>query len=487
MAGGLIHDEKFVSRETAKITNFKEGGDTRRVIPIVSFIARRRDLRELVGEELSGAADASIQDTLNLVSGRFDMIGLEDRNLPQIAHARLLKPKDEAAAAKIAEAFERTKKLGPQVWDTLLGSDKGTTGADEASFRLSYPFSPRSSTPSCIFPPRCSVPARGGRSWVGCWPIIGTICVWAIWFRWAGLDQTSRDKPRRAAANTGSRSRAVGNDGHCAGSETVRWWAWAGYRANATLAATMTEVLDPTHRPSDFFLRVRSDITPQYWRDARAAVSSHSRMVLPAVSTTPSAAAQQYPADEGGLAGVLRVVIDDADQPHAEGHRWLPPGIDHARQVGVGEPGNVLDRPGVHGVVVAEQQIRRNGTEPGDIVRIVPVSGVRVVERQIEAPRPTLRGPHLLGAGDVGDMVVLYPGQVPHQPGDRIGLRVEARCELVLREPGDRAVHVLLDPAERIHQQVSSGHGVMQAHRGRCSPNHPPGFGRLEAPVHGLS
>lgn len=139
---GLIHDEKFVSREAAKITNFKEGGDTRRAIPIVSFIARQRDLRELVGEELSGAADASIQDTLNLASGRFDVIGLEDRNLPQIAHARLLKPKDEAAAAKIAEAFERTKKLGPQVWDTLLGSDKGTTGADEASFRLSYPFSP---------------------------------------------------------------------------------------------------------------------------------------------------------------------------------------------------------------------------------------------------------------------------------------------------------------------------------------------------------
>ncbi|WP_084958881.1 BREX-2 system ATPase PglY [Thermoactinospora rubra] len=137
----LIHDQKFVAREAGKITNFVEGGDARRAIPIVSFIARQRDLRELVGEEMSGAAEASIQDTLNLASGRFDKITLEDRNLPQIANARLLRPKP-GKEALIDAAFEQTKRLGPQVWDTLLGSDQSTTGADEESFRLSYPFSP---------------------------------------------------------------------------------------------------------------------------------------------------------------------------------------------------------------------------------------------------------------------------------------------------------------------------------------------------------
>ncbi|MFI6637462.1 hypothetical protein ACIBI7_52005 [Nonomuraea fuscirosea] len=137
----LIHDQKFVAREASKITNFVEGGDARRAIPVVSFIARQRDLRELVGEEVSGAAEASIQDTLNLASGRFDKITLEDRNLPQIAHARLLKA-EPGKEALIDEAFERTKKIGSQVWDTLLGSDSGTTGADEESFRLTYPFSP---------------------------------------------------------------------------------------------------------------------------------------------------------------------------------------------------------------------------------------------------------------------------------------------------------------------------------------------------------
>ncbi|MFI0227201.1 BREX-2 system ATPase PglY [Streptomyces lydicus] len=140
----LIHDQKFVAREASKITNFVEGGDARRAIPVVSFIARQRDLRELVGEEVSGAAESSIQDTLNLASGRFDKITLEDRNLPQVAHARLLQPKDAQAAALVAAEFEKTRKVRQEVWDTLLGSDRGAdgVGADEESFRLTYPFSP---------------------------------------------------------------------------------------------------------------------------------------------------------------------------------------------------------------------------------------------------------------------------------------------------------------------------------------------------------
>ncbi|WP_432061647.1 BREX-2 system ATPase PglY [Streptomyces sp. S1] len=140
----LIHDQKFVAREASKITNFVEGGDARRAVPVVSFIARQRDLRELVGEEVSGAAESSIQDTLNLASGRFDKITLEDRNLPQVAHARLLRPKDADAAALVKAEFDKTRKIRQEVWDTLLGSDRGAdgVGADEESFRLTYPFSP---------------------------------------------------------------------------------------------------------------------------------------------------------------------------------------------------------------------------------------------------------------------------------------------------------------------------------------------------------
>ncbi len=86
-----IGDREFVAREIQKITNFVEGGDTRRAIPVVTFIARQRDLRELVGKEVTGAQELGFQDTLNLASGRFDVITLEDRNLPAMANDRVLR------------------------------------------------------------------------------------------------------------------------------------------------------------------------------------------------------------------------------------------------------------------------------------------------------------------------------------------------------------------------------------------------------------
>lgn len=136
-----VGDQQFVSREIQKITNFVEGADARRPIPIISFIARQRDLRELVGEEVTGANELGFQDTLNLASGRFDVITLEDRNLPEVASQRLLKPVSDEAATAIARAFDSTTHLRREVWDTLLGTDSGA-GADLDSFRKTYPFSP---------------------------------------------------------------------------------------------------------------------------------------------------------------------------------------------------------------------------------------------------------------------------------------------------------------------------------------------------------
>jgi hypothetical protein len=136
-----IGDQQFVSREIQKITNFVEGADARRAIPVVSLIARQRDLRDLVGEGATGASELGFQDTLNLASGRFDVITLEDRNLPEIASRRLLKPVSEAARTAIGEAFDTTTKVRREVWDTLLGTDTGA-GADLESFRRTYPFSP---------------------------------------------------------------------------------------------------------------------------------------------------------------------------------------------------------------------------------------------------------------------------------------------------------------------------------------------------------
>ncbi|MFF0103763.1 hypothetical protein [Streptomyces hirsutus] len=61
----------------------------------------------------------------------------------------------------------------------------------------------------------------------------------------------------------------------------VRWWTWAGYRANATLAATLTTLTDPLQRPTDTCIRLREDVTPAEWR--KVISEAADQLCLPAV------------------------------------------------------------------------------------------------------------------------------------------------------------------------------------------------------------
>ncbi|RDG34738.1 DEAD/DEAH box helicase [Streptomyces corynorhini] len=63
---------------------------------------------------------------------------------------------------------------------------------------------------------------------------------------------------------------------------SVRWWTWAGHRANATLAATLGPAADPLQRPADAYVRLREDITPREWRNAVA--EGAQRLSLPSVN-----------------------------------------------------------------------------------------------------------------------------------------------------------------------------------------------------------
>ncbi|GAB3953084.1 DEAD/DEAH box helicase [Streptomyces sparsus] len=63
----------------------------------------------------------------------------------------------------------------------------------------------------------------------------------------------------------------------------VRWWTWAGYRANATLGATLSSVTDPVQRPTDCWVRLREDLTPDMWRAALATAEASPALVLPSV------------------------------------------------------------------------------------------------------------------------------------------------------------------------------------------------------------
>ena len=48
----------------------------------------------------------------------------------------------------------------------------------------------------------------------------------------------------------------------------VRWWTWAGFRANCTLAATLSGLVDSAQRIDDVSIRLRNDVTPAMWRAA---------------------------------------------------------------------------------------------------------------------------------------------------------------------------------------------------------------------------
>lgn len=136
-----IANPEFVQTEALKITKLVESADAHRPVPIVSFIARQRALTDLIGRSSAGDQVEALENSLKYQSGRTDrVIALEDRNLPQIAQERVLKPKDDAARAVIDAAFANLPK-GGGAWDVLLDSD-GTTRADAQAFRDLYPFSP---------------------------------------------------------------------------------------------------------------------------------------------------------------------------------------------------------------------------------------------------------------------------------------------------------------------------------------------------------
>jgi ATP-dependent Lhr-like helicase len=63
--------------------------------------------------------------------------------------------------------------------------------------------------------------------------------------------------------------------------DDVRWWTWAGFRANAMLAATLSDLVDGKQRFTDSYLRLRADLTRGMWQEATA--DAAQRLCLPDV------------------------------------------------------------------------------------------------------------------------------------------------------------------------------------------------------------
>ena len=87
-----IGDDAKVSAQGRKVSKLIESAEHERPAPIISFVARQRDLRELVGQHVTGAERLAFADVLDHHEGRFSVIKLEDRNLPAIAAKRILAP-----------------------------------------------------------------------------------------------------------------------------------------------------------------------------------------------------------------------------------------------------------------------------------------------------------------------------------------------------------------------------------------------------------
>ncbi|MGC4748437.1 hypothetical protein ACLQ28_22690 [Micromonospora sp. DT201] len=62
----------------------------------------------------------------------------------------------------------------------------------------------------------------------------------------------------------------------------LRWWTWAGFRANATLTATLGEVVDPVERFDGNSIRLRENVTPASWRTLTA--DAATRLCLPEIN-----------------------------------------------------------------------------------------------------------------------------------------------------------------------------------------------------------
>ncbi|MBE1530889.1 phage resistance protein [Actinomadura algeriensis] len=137
---GYIGDIARVQAEAQKVSKLVESAEHERPAPIISFVPRQRDLRELVGRDVAGATTASLFDTLKYWDGRFDTIRLEDRNLPAVVSARLLRTKSDEAEKALDTAFDRVTNTRSDVWEALLDAQGGAS--DAAAFRATYPFSP---------------------------------------------------------------------------------------------------------------------------------------------------------------------------------------------------------------------------------------------------------------------------------------------------------------------------------------------------------
>ena len=93
-----VRDNEFFARESQKITKLVESSGRSRAILLISFISRQMDLQMVRRRRRLRCRTGALDRAFQYQQGRFREIELDD-NLAEVAHARLLQPKDDAARA----------------------------------------------------------------------------------------------------------------------------------------------------------------------------------------------------------------------------------------------------------------------------------------------------------------------------------------------------------------------------------------------------
>ena len=133
-----LRDTDFIQTETSKVAKLVETGIGTLPIPLVSFVARQRNLKDFLGGGAVGAEQVALHDSFQWWEGRFEKITLAAANLPQIVHKRLLEPTSDAGRDALAAAVTRVR-ANPVAFKHLLTDESGSAAVD---FEQVYPFSP---------------------------------------------------------------------------------------------------------------------------------------------------------------------------------------------------------------------------------------------------------------------------------------------------------------------------------------------------------
>ncbi|MER5572087.1 PglY protein [Streptomyces massasporeus] len=133
-------EQDFVRDQVQRLVKLIESGDGDRPVPIVSFISRQRDLSQLIGADVAGAEVQNLEQQIDYLAGRIDVVELEDSNLVEIIKHRVLAPRPGMEQAR-DDAFKIVESSRDEVRQVLLDA-QGRTEANWDDFRTLYPLSP---------------------------------------------------------------------------------------------------------------------------------------------------------------------------------------------------------------------------------------------------------------------------------------------------------------------------------------------------------